>query len=80
MRTPDMTRDQKIIRAKVGLLELAKQLGTGNHENDVVCHQRKNGSEVAIFARIHPILNNLPDRHLVVSHCRVRHHEFLVFH
>ena len=27
MRTPTMTKDQKIIRAKVGLLELAKQLG-----------------------------------------------------
>src|ERR1700731_3773437 len=27
MRTPTMTKDQKIIRAKVGLLELAKKLG-----------------------------------------------------
>src|SRR5208337_5117416 len=26
-RTPTMTKEQKIIRAKVGLLELAKQLG-----------------------------------------------------
>jgi hypothetical protein len=26
-RTPTMTKDQKIIRAKVGVLELAKQLG-----------------------------------------------------
>src|SRR5918994_6132229 len=26
-RTPTMTKDQKVIRAKVGLLELAKQLG-----------------------------------------------------
>src|SRR4029450_11388274 len=26
-RTPIMTKDQKIIRAKVGVLELAKQLG-----------------------------------------------------
>jgi hypothetical protein len=27
-RTPTMTKEQKIIRAKVGLLELAKQLGS----------------------------------------------------
>ena len=26
-RTPTMTKEQKIIRAKVGLLELARQLG-----------------------------------------------------
>jgi hypothetical protein len=27
MRTPTMTKDQKIIKGKVGLLELARQLG-----------------------------------------------------
>ena len=27
IRRPSMTKEQKIIRAKVGLLELAKQLG-----------------------------------------------------
>lgn len=26
-RTPDVTKDQRIIRGKVGLLELGKQLG-----------------------------------------------------
>jgi len=31
-----MTQDQKIIRAKLGLLELAKQLGNVSH----VWHQR----------------------------------------
>ena len=31
----DMTQEQKIIRAKVGLLELAKQLGNVSHASDM---------------------------------------------
>src|SRR5215207_1742809 len=40
-RTPTMTKDQKIIRAKVGVLELARQLGNVSQACKRACHIRR---------------------------------------
>lgn len=39
-----MTKDQKIIRAEAGLLELAKQLGNGSQACKIMADRSKNFS------------------------------------